>query len=225
MKGVDYGKFEGNVFKYGFNENNNIIIKDFNYINDMTNITLFYNGHNYFFKIPIKLARHQILDLVACISYCFVKLYNYNQILNGLQKIELPRHRFVVEKIDGVDIISDACVHYAGIVANLDEIKKRYPDKKINVIFEPIAYNRIINTFNLVCDALRKADYVYVCDILPLRETNIQEYNFSAKNIINEIKTAEYWNKKVDLYFNNNDLVVIFAPLSLESIKDKIKKI
>lgn len=225
IKNIDYSKFVGNVFKYGFNENNNIIIKNFSYRNNRTNISLFYNNNNYFFKIPIRLAKHQILDLVACISYCLIKLYDFNQIANGLQKIELPKNRFVVEKIDGVDIISDACVHYAGITANLDEIKKRYPNKKINVIFEPIAYNRIINTFDLICEALRKADYVYVCDILSLREKNIKKFNFSVKNIVNEIKKAEYWNKKADLYFNNSDLVVIFAPESLEIIKDKIKKL
>ena len=225
IKDVDYSNFLGNVFRYGFRDDNDIIIRNFDYGDNSTKISLFYNKRNYLFEIPLKLAKHQILDLVACISYCFIKSYDFNQIVNGLQKIELPKNRFVVEKIDGVDIISDACVHYAGIVANLDEIKRRYPNRKINVIFEPVAYNRIMNTFNLVCDALRKADYVYVCDVLPLREKNIKSLNFSVKNVVNDIKKAEYWDKTADLYFKSSDLVVIFAPESLQAIKNRIKNI
>ena len=84
---------------------------------------------------------------------------------------------------------------------------------------------RMIQTFNLVCDALKKADYIYVCDITPLRETNIEQYNFSVNNIINALGKAEYWNKKNNLYFNNNDLVVIFGIEGFKTIKNKIKNI
>lgn len=224
MDNIDYSIFKKKIYKYGFLRNNDVVIKNYNYLDNTTNIVLLYKGKECTFKVPIILLKHQILDLVACITFCLLKSYNVTQMENSLQCISLPKYRIVRENINGIDVIWDYCGHYAGIKNNIEEIKKIYSNKKIKVIYEPISYNRVINTLDFICDALKLADYVYICDIYPLRESKIEQYNFSAENIIEKVKNSKYWNKEQLLYFNDNDLVLIFAPVSINQIKNKIRK-
>ena len=119
IEDIDYNKFKGNVYTYGFNNDNDTIIRKTNYIDNTTYILLEYNKTEYSFEIPLRLAKHQILDLVATITYCFSKSYSKEQIKKGLANISLPKYRYVEEKINGIDTISDFCGHYAGIKSNL----------------------------------------------------------------------------------------------------------
>ena len=223
IENIDYNKFGNNMCKFGFKNNNDVTIKEYDYLDNKTTITLLYNNKEHCFNIPMVLLKHQVLDLVACITFCLIKSFDIDVVQKSLGFITIPKYRLVKEKINSINTISDFCGHYAGIKNNLEEIKKLYPDKVLKVIWEPVSYNRIMSTLDYICEALNIADYIYVCDIVPLRENNIEQFNFSVDNVIEKLNNSKYWNKNDLLFFDENDLVVILAPINPDKIKDKIR--
>lgn len=220
---IDYQKFKGEIILYGYHLCNDVIITKNQVVNNKTEISLDFFGQNIHFEIPIILVQHQVLDLIAAITMAYLQNCSIDQIIQVIPKLTLPKHRFIHKKINDVEVICDYCGHYAGIENNIRQLKLIYPNSKLKVIFEPISYIRMMKTLNLVCNALNKADSVYVCDIVPLREKNTEKLMFSHQNILEKLPNSHYYDKTYDLYFDKNDLVAIFAPISNNIIETKIK--
>ena len=220
---LDYSKFEGDVTFYGYDLDNDVVIEKVVNNDIETIVVLDYFGKKIRFSVPLRLGKHQVLDLVGAIVMASLQSCDINRIISVVSNVRLPEHRFVQKKIDGIDVICDYCGHYAGIESNIRQLRMLYPNKKINVIFEPISYIRMIKTCDLVCSALNEFDFVFVCDIVPLRENNIEQFNFSLHDIIDKLENSQYFDKNNELFFDDNDVVAIFAPVSNNLIEKKIR--
>ena len=125
-------------------------------------------------------------------------------ILGVISLLHLPKNRFVTKLVHGIPVITDVAVHYEGIKNTLEQIRIMYPNHKLYVIFEPRSYVRMKTSCDLICKALGKADFAYICDIIPLRETNPEQYNFSANDMVSKLTNATYYDGTSQLFFDKN---------------------
>jgi UDP-N-acetylmuramate--alanine ligase len=79
--------------------------------------------------------------------------------------------RFQIRSVEkGVTVVDDYAHHPTEIAALLDAARRRYPDSRIHVLFQPHLFSRTRFFAGEFARALAKADDVIVTGIFPARE-------------------------------------------------------
>ena len=170
---------------YGFNDNNDIIIKNEKLLETGSVFDLYIDnklfGH---FDIPLY-GKHMIADAAAAIAIVQELGISKEEIQTSLQTFHNAKRRFAEEKINNAIIIDDYAHHPTEIKATLEAVKQKYPNKRLVVVFKPNTYSRTKDFTDEFVDSFKIADKTYLTEIDCNREKQ-EDYPGITSHIITD---------------------------------------
>ena len=196
---------------YGFNDNNNIVIKNMELTSNGSKFSLYEDkellGN---FDIPLY-GKHNVMNATAAIYITHLLGIPLEKIERVLKNFKNASRRFAIEEVNNHIIIDDYAHHPTEIEVTLKAVKQKYPDKKITVVFRPNTYSRTKDFKNEFINSLSIADKVFLTEIMCNREKASDYPGISSQNILDGIKDAEIISEetinKLEPY---EDSVVVF---------------
>ena len=171
---------------YGFNDNNDIVIKDA-ITTDKGSIFKLYDGDKLIgeFFIPLY-GMHNVMNATATILMAIYLKIDINKIKEALETFVNAARRFVLIEEKKNVIIDDYAHHPTEIKATLKAARNKYKDKKIIAIFKPNVYSRFVNFKDQYIEAFNEADYTYLTKVESNRE-RYEDYVGYDSNIITDV--------------------------------------
>ncbi|MBM7542993.1 UDP-N-acetylmuramate--L-alanine ligase [Amphibacillus cookii] len=152
------------VLYYGFEESNDFQAKHISEVASGTKFDVFVRNNYYeTFTIPTY-GKHSVLNALAVITLCHYEGMQAEDIKH-LATFGGVKRRFSEKKKNNQIIIDDYAHHPKEIEATIDAIRKKYPNRQITAIFQPHTYTRTKMFLQEFANALKLADFVYLCDI------------------------------------------------------------
>ena len=180
-----------NMVYYGFNSDNDYIIKNEKITNTGSEFDLYKEdnlvGH---FKVNLY-GKHFLLDTSAAIITAIDYGISVDEINERLATFKNAKRRFAEEKVGDIIIIDDYAHHPTEIMATIDGIRTKYQDKRLVVVFKPNTYSRTRDFKDKFVEVLTKADKVYLTDIDSNREKQEDYPGVTSNMIVDEIPGAE----------------------------------
>jgi UDP-N-acetylmuramate--alanine ligase len=148
------------------------------------------------FSIEIDMpGRHYILNTLGAIAIAISLNIKPQVISKALKKFKGVSRRFDLyeqfrlgKKI--INLIDDYGHHPTEIKAVLDSIKKGFPGKKINLVFQPHRYSRTKDLFEQFSQILATVDRLFLFEIYSAGEQEIE--GISSYELIKNIKNENY---------------------------------
>lgn len=196
---------------YGFDENNDIVIKNIDLTEDGSAFDLYEKnqkiGH---FTINLY-GKHMVMDATAAIQIAREIGLDVETIANLLPTFKNAKRRFSEQKIGKTTIIDDYAHHPTEIKATLEAVRQKYPNKKLNVIFAPNTYSRTKDFKNEFIDSLKVADNVYLTEIRCNREKAEDYPGITSNTITDNLPNGQIISEK-DMYKvpSGEDQIVCF---------------
>ncbi len=212
---------------YGFNDNNDVIIKNLELLEDGSSFDIFMNNELYgHFTIPLY-GKHMVLDTVAAIVMCDYLQISKSIITKALLNFQNAKRRFAQEIIKDTIIIDDYAHHPTEIKATLEAVKQKYPKKSLTVVFKPNTYSRTKDFTFEFANALSLADHVFITPIDSNREKQEDYPNVTSNLIIEKIKdsqliTEDEINKLLPY---KNGVICFMSCASVTHLIEELKKI
>ena len=214
---------------YGFNEDNDVIIKNHHVAEDGETFDLYFKDELFdTFTIPVY-GKHMVLNATAAIIMCNIYGISKEQIKNSFKTFKNAKRRFAEEKVGNAIIIDDYAHHPTEISATLDAVKRKYKDRRVVAVFKPNTYSRTKDFTNEFVTALSKADKVYLTEIDCNRERQSDYPGVTSNLIVEKIKGAEIISEDtIDKLKNEKDSVVCFMSCAyvnhlIDAFKEIIK--
>ena len=181
------------------------------------------------FKVKMKMpGKHYVSNCVGAIAIALkhdVSVKNIQIALsefNGVSRRFDLYEKFKLTEKKVVDLIDDYGHHPTEIKAVLDSIKKGYPKKKINLVFQPHRYSRTHELFHDFVKVLSLADRVFLFEIYPAGEKNV--HAVSAKKIMKNLSNKKYFlnnfesaRKVIEDNVENNSILLVMGAGSIGS--------
>ncbi len=196
---------------YGFDENNDIVIKNIDLTEEGSAFDLYEKnqkiGH---FTINLY-GKHMVMDATAAIQIAREIGLDVETIANLLPTFKNAKRRFSEQKIGKTTIIDDYAHHPTEIKATLEAVRQKYPNKKLNVIFAPNTYSRTKDFKNEFIDSLKVADNVYLTEIRCNREKAEDYPGITSSTITDNLPNGQIISEK-DMYKvpSGEDQIVCF---------------
>ena len=214
------------VLFYGFNENNDIYLKNIKYDNDFTNADIIINNEFYMnITFPFN-ANHLLLNALSVIAVCYLENLDKDKVKENVLKIEHAKRRFIEEKFKSNILIDDYAHHPTEVRVTIEAAKKKYPNKKIIAIFKAHTKSRVKFFYKEFADALNLADKAYVMDIGEDRK-EVGYDDVTCNLIIDNLKNGEYISlDTVNKLLQYKDSVLLFmSSKDIYVLEDKYKEI
>lgn len=160
-------------------------------------------------------GEHNLLNGLAAFAAASALGAAETKVLDGLASFTGTKRRFELKgEVDGVKVIDDYGHHPTEIKAVLEATRKGYPNKTINLVFQPHRFTRTRDCFNDFIKALKMPDKLFLLDIYPAGERPIK--NISTQSMIKAIANKKTFYlpdlrsaKKIILSEIKNDSIVI----------------
>ncbi len=203
-------KTDKKVMFYGFNDSNDVTLKNIKYDGDYTNADVFINGEKYInVTFPFN-ADHLLLNALSVITVCYLEKLDKEIVKEQILKIEHAKRRFIEEKFGSNILIDDYAHHPTEVKVTIEAAKKKYPDRKVIAIFKAHTKSRVKFFYKEFADALNLADKAYVMDIAEDRK-EVGYDDITADIIINRLKNGEHISlETVDKLLQYKDSVLLF---------------
>ena len=215
------------IIYYGFNDNNDYIIKNEKVTTSGETFDLYKNddliGN---FSVPL-FGKHMVLDTTAAIIICMMYKIEIDKIKQLLLNFKNAKRRFAEEKINNTIIIDDYAHHPTEIKATLEAARSKYPDKRLVVIFKPNTYSRTRDFKNEFISSLKLADKVYLTEIDCNREKQEDYPGITSHIITDNIENAEIISEDtIDKLKDEKNSVICFVSCAyVDHLIDNLKKI
>lgn len=203
--------YKTKVYFYGFNDNNDIIIKDMDLEEDGSKFRVEFNGEDLGeFFIPLY-GKHMVMNACSAIVMCKLIGINIDSIRESLRNFQNAKRRFAVEVYNGSIIVDDYAHHPTEIRVTLEGVRQKYPNKRLVVVFAPNTYSRTRDFTKEFVEAFKIADKTYLTEIDCNRE-DPKDYPGVTSSLITdqldggEIISVDTMNKLA----NEKDSVVCF---------------
>ncbi len=215
------------IIYYGFNQNNEYIIKNNKVNQEGVNFDLYQKGQfveN--FSVPLY-GNHMILDTTAAIIICIKYGIEISKIKELLLTFQNAKRRFAEEKIGKSIIIDDYAHHPTEIKVVLESIKEKYPEKRLVAIFKPNTYSRTKDFKEEFIESLKIADKVYLTEIDCNREQQTDYPGINSSIIIDQIENAEIISEEtINKLENEKKSVICFMGCaSVDHLIEKYKNL
>ena len=215
-----------NGYYYGFNDNNDLIIKNKKVIDNKTNFDVYFKGEFYDnYELPI-FGNHLILD--ACASILVGILFDVSKdiIKDVLSNYKPASRRFNEEVIDDVVIVDDYAHHPTEIKVTYDSAHQKYPDKEIVAVFLPNTYSRTQDLFDDFVLALKIYDKAYLMDIKCDRENSRDYPLISSNKIVEQIPNSEMisFDDCTKLLKHTNSVICFMSCANISPLIEKYKQ-
>ncbi|MBQ2640127.1 MAG: UDP-N-acetylmuramate--L-alanine ligase [Bacilli bacterium] len=214
---------------FGFNEDNDIVIKNMKLEDTGSEFDIYINnelfGH---FDIPLY-GEHMVLDATAAIALTKELGFTKDEIHASLETFVNAKRRFAESNVNGSIIIDDYAHHPTEIKVTLKAIKQKYPDKKLIVVFVPNTYSRTKDFTDEFVDAFNIADKAYLTDIDANREDPKDYPGITSYTIIDKLNNGDIISiDEINKLKDNKDDVVCFMGCAyvdgiLNAYKDLLK--
>lgn len=179
------------VLFYGFNENNDIIIKNMQLTEKSSEFDLYINNELYdHFNIPLY-GKHMVMDATAAIIVVKELGLKKDTIEKLLQTFHNAKRRFEEQRVGNSIIIDDYAHHPTEIKVTLEAVKQKYPNKRLVVVFAPNTYSRTKDFKNEFIDAFKVADKTYLTEIDCNREKKEDYPGITSHIITDNLKGSE----------------------------------
>lgn len=125
------------------------------------------------FSLPMP-GKHNALNAAAALIVALEAGLDFSQCTPGLRKFQGVDRRFQLKgKAKGVDFYDDYGHHPTEIRAVLQGFREQFPQRRINVLFQPHRYSRTQLCWDDFQKCFEDADQVFVTDIYPAGENMI----------------------------------------------------
>ena len=219
--------YSNKVYFYGFNEDNDIVIKNVLLDKDGSSFDIYINeellGN---FEVPLY-GKHMVLNSAAAIVMCNKLGISVENIKNNLKTFHNAKRRFAEEVVGNTIIVDDYAHHPTEIKVTLEAIKQKYPDKRITVIFKPNTYSRTKDFALQFANALKMADKVFLTQIESNREKSEDYPGVSSSLITEKIDGAEIIDEDdVSVISEYKDSIICFMSCaSISHLIDNVKNV
>jgi len=214
------------VLYYGFNENNDLYLKNIKYEGDYTNADIIINNELYMnVTFPFN-ANHLLLNVLSVIAICYLENLDKEIVKQNILKIEHAKRRFIEEKFKSNILIDDYAHHPTEVRVTIEAAKKKYPERKIIAIFKAHTKSRVKYFYKEFAEALSLADKAYVMDIGEDRK-EVGYDDVTCNLIIDNIKNGEYISlETADKLLQYKDSVLLFmSSKDIYVLENKYKEI
>ena len=219
-------KTDKKVLFYGFNENNDIYLKNIKYDNDFTNADIIINNELYMnVTFPFN-ANHLLLNALSVIAVCYLENLDKDNVKENVLKIEHAKRRFIEEKFKSNMLIDDYAHHPTEVRVTIEAAKKKYPNKQVIAIFKAHTKSRVKFFYKEFAEALNLADKAYVMDIGEDRK-EVGYDDVTCNLIIDNLNNGEYISlDTVNKLLQYKDSVLLFmSSKDIYVLEDKYKEI
>lgn len=215
------------IFYYGLDNDNDIIAKNIEYKTDGISFEVEVEENYYgFFDLPIY-GKHMLLDALAVIGLCYYERIDAKEVNKILKKFTGAKRRFTTEKVGDTIIIDDYAHHPNEVKATIKAVRQKYPDKKLVTIFQPHTFSRTKEFASSLAEAMNLADYSYVLDIHPARESEEDYPGVTSKLIVDELEHGELL--KIDdsetLSKHKGKVILFMSPNDISKLENDLKEL
>ena len=212
---------------YGFNDNNDIVIKNMQLLETGSVFDLYINNELYgHFDIPLY-GTHMVANAAAAITIAKELGLEKDTIHNLLETFHNAKRRFAEEKINDCIIIDDYAHHPTEIKATLEAVKQKYPNKRLVVVFKPNTYSRTKDFKDEFIDAFSLADKTYLTEIDCNRERQEDYPGITSHIIVDNLKNGDMISlETIDKLKDETSSVVCFLSCAyVDNLIDSFKNI
>lgn len=224
IRKIDYAS---NVIFYGFNDNNDVVIKNLKLDSDGSKFDLYLNNELYgTFHIPLY-GKHMVMDATAAIILCKNLGIEEEQIEKALGNFQNAKRRFAIEQVNDTIIIDDYAHHPTEIKVTLEAVKQKYPDKKLTVIFKPNTYSRTKDFTNEFVEAFGIAENVFLTEIESNREKQEDYPGVSSHLITDKLKNSQILDENnLEIMKDYKDNVIcVMSCADVSHLIDNLKEV
>lgn len=221
--------YKTKVMFYGFNDNNDIVIKNMKLLETGSVFDLYINnelfGH---FDIPLY-GKHMVANAAAAITIAKELGLTVEKIHELLETFHNAKRRFAETKIGNCVIIDDYAHHPTEIKVTLEAVKQKYPNKRLVIVFVPNTYSRTKNFKNEFVEAFNIADKTYLTEIDCNRERQEDYPGITSHIIVDNLKDGDMISiDTINKLKDEKDSVVCFMSCAyvdnlIDSFKNLIK--
>ena len=214
---------------YGFDDSNDIVIKNIQLLQTGSEFDLYIENELYgHFYIPLY-GKHMISNAAAAIVICKEVGIDKETIQQFLNSFKNAKRRFAEEKVGKTIIIDDYAHHPTEIEVTLESVKQKYPGKRLIVVFAPNTFSRTKDFKDEFVKAFNIADKAYLTEIDSNREKQDDYPGVTSHIIIDELNNGDIISvKTMDKLKDEKDSVVCFMGCAyvdslIAAFKDIIK--
>ncbi len=203
--------FKTKVIFYGFNDNNDIIIKNVK-LNDNSSSFDLYEKNKLIgsFTIPL-FGKHNIMNATASIIITSKLGLSIETIKSELLTFINAKRRFEITNVGDTVIVDDYAHHPTEIKATIEAARQHYKGRKIVAVFRPNTYSRTKDFKDDFIKDLSLADKVYMTEVCSNREKASDYPGVSSKIIADNISGCEMVEEdSIDKLSKEKGNVVLF---------------
>lgn len=203
--------YKTKVYFYGFNEDNDIVIKNMELNPDGSKFNVVVNGEDLgLFEVPLY-GQHMVMNCAAAIVMCKNIGINLESIRTSLKTFKNAKRRFAVEEYNGRIIVDDYAHHPTEIKVTLEGVRQKYPNKRLVVVFAPNTYSRTKDFTQEFVEAFKIADKTYLTEIDCNREDPKDYPGITSSLITDQLDGGEIISvETINKLENEKDSVVCF---------------
>ncbi len=225
-KNIKKLKIDKPVFKYGFDESNDLYAKNVIVKGEETTVDIYVNNEFYdTFKFPF-VGDHLLLNAMACISVSYLEGIDKEEVKKQVLKIEHAKRRFIETKFKSNILIDDYAHHPTEVKVTIEAARKKYPDKYIVAIFKAHTKSRVKFFHKEFADALNLADKSYVMEIGEDRK-EVGYDDVSHEDILKDTKNGEFISIETadKLLQYKNSVLLFMSSKDIYFLEDKYKEL
>lgn len=219
-------QLDKDIVYFGLEEDDDIYATNIEYREDGISFDVIANKELYGkFNLPLY-GKHQLLDVLAVISVCFLENMDASKVNENLSKFKGARRRFSEEIVNDSIIIDDYAHHPNEVKATIDAIKQKYPTKKIVCILQPHTFSRTEEFASDFVNVLKEVDASYILDIHPAREKQEDYPNITSDIIINKLDNGFHIIKDdaTPLVKHKGSVYLFMDPNDISSLENDLKE-
>lgn len=216
------------VYYYGFNEDNDVVVKNVTHDENTTKADVYIKGELYdTYTFPF-VGDHLLLNVLGVITVCYLENLPKDVVRKQVSIIEHAKRRFIEEKFRNNILIDDYAHHPTEVKVTIEAARKKYPDREIVALFKAHTRSRVQYFHKEFADALNLADKAFVLDIGEDRK-ELGYDGVSCMDIIKDLKNGEYISlEEVDKllpYKDTNAVLLFMSSKDIYVLENKYKEI
>ena len=212
---------------YGFDESNDVVIKNMQLLESGSVFDLYIDGELFgHFDLPLY-GEHMVMNAAAAITVVKEIGLKSDVIAELLKTFKNAKRRFAEDKVGDAVIIDDYAHHPTEISVTLNAVRQKYPNRRLVVVFKPNTYSRTKDFTQEFIDAFNIADMTYLTEIDCNRERQEDYPGITSHIIIDKLNNGDIISDEtISKLSNEKDSVVCFMGCAyVDSLIDGFKEL
>ena len=212
---------------YGFDESNDVVIKNMQLLESGSVFDLYIEGKLFgHFDLPLY-GEHMVMNAAAAITVVKEIGLGADVIAKLLKTFKNAKRRFAEEKVGNAVIIDDYAHHPTEIKVTLNAVRQKYPNRRLVVVFKPNTYSRTKDFTEEFIDAFNVADMTYLTEIDCNRERQEDYPGVTSHIIIDKLNNGDIISDDtISKLSDEKDSVVCFMGCAyVDSLIEGFKKL